>query len=46
MPNTDAYLVMGLVVVAVVLGGYAVGLAVRMASARKDLTLLARLKDE
>jgi hypothetical protein len=45
MINTDGYLVLGLVIVALVLGGYASSLVLRFSSARKTIQVLEQLKD-
>jgi hypothetical protein len=46
MPNTDTYLALGLLVIAVVLGGYVLGLALRFSNARKDVRVLEQLKED
>jgi hypothetical protein len=45
MINTDGYLVLGLVIVALVVGGYASSLVLRFNSARKTIQVLEQLKD-
>ena len=44
--NTDAYLALGLVVVAVILGGYITSLALRFRQTGKLIETLQSLKDE
>ncbi|MBL8157789.1 MAG: hypothetical protein JNM70_26835, partial [Anaerolineae bacterium] len=43
--NTDSYLLLGLVVVSLVVGGYLGSLVLRFSSARKTIHVLEQLKD-
>jgi hypothetical protein len=45
MINTDTYLMLGLVVVSLVIGGYVGSLVLRFSSARKTIEVLEQLKD-
>ena len=44
-PDTTAYLLLGLTVVFVVMGGYVLSLLARMRSAEKDWRILDQLED-
>lgn len=46
MPNTDAYLALGLVIVVGVLASYSVSLLVRFNQTRQTIRALESLKDE
>ncbi|NWF68145.1 MAG: hypothetical protein HXY40_03585 [Chloroflexi bacterium] len=46
MINTDAYLLLGLTVVALILGGYVAALLARFANAHKTISVLEQLKNE
>lgn len=45
MTNTDAYLMLGLGVVTVILGGYALSLWLRLTQSRKTTAALESLED-
>ncbi|MGQ9887619.1 MAG: hypothetical protein ACUVSX_03925 [Aggregatilineales bacterium] len=46
MPDTTAYLILGLVVTFGILGFYVASLVVRHRSLKKDLRLIEQLRDE
>lgn len=45
MTNTDSYLLLGLVVIVVILGGYITSMWMRLSQTRKTMTALETLKD-
>jgi CcmD family protein len=46
MPETTAYLILGLVVTFVILGGYVASLVTRRRGLQKDLRLIEQLRQE
>lgn len=46
MPDTNAYLLLGLAVVIVIVGGYIGTLLMRFRTAKRDITTLISLREE
>ena len=46
MPDTGAYLILGLVVVAVIMGGFILSMVVRFRSLSRDIELIRQLAED